>query len=322
MSNTQSRKYQLTINNPQEKEITHELIREKLKSRSGLLYYAMADEIGENGTLHIHIYAAFSSPVRFSTIKMLFPSAHIENAHGSSAENRAYILKEGEKYADKAETSVEGTFEEWGELPTDVGKGFRSDLALLFQLVRDGLTTNEIIEVNPDLIKYMSHIDKVRQMRLEEENKDNFRIITVTYIFGKTGTGKTRYVMEKEGYSSVYRVTDYKNPFDSYKGENVILFDEFSSSVKIQDMLNYLDGYPLELPCRYANKRALFTEVCIVSNLPLESQYPYEQKENKDIWKAFLRRINQVMMFKGNNEYTTYDKDEYFARNEFEYPFD
>lgn len=33
---------------------------------------------------------------------------------------------------------------------------------------------------------------------------------------------------------------------------------------------NILDGYPLELPCRYANKQACYTEVYLVSNLPLE----------------------------------------------------
>ncbi len=32
------------------------------------------------------------------------------------------------------------------------------------------------------------------------------------------------------------------------KGQDVIVFEEFRSSLKIQDMLNYLDGYPCELP--------------------------------------------------------------------------
>lgn len=70
----------------------------------------------------------------------------------------------------------------------------------------------------------------------------------VEYVCGVTGAGKTRGVMEKYGYDKVFRVTDYLHPWDSYKGQDVVVFEEFKSSLRIQDMLNYLDGYPLELP--------------------------------------------------------------------------
>ena len=52
---TQSRKWQITINNPLEKGFTHDRIKEILSSLK-LVYWCMADEIGENGTYHTHIY--------------------------------------------------------------------------------------------------------------------------------------------------------------------------------------------------------------------------------------------------------------------------
>ena len=59
--------------------------------------------------------------MRFSTIKGRFPTAHIEKAYGSTKDNRDYIRKEGRwAETDKAETSVAGTFEEWGNLPAEV----------------------------------------------------------------------------------------------------------------------------------------------------------------------------------------------------------
>ena len=76
--------------------------------------------------------------------------------------------------------------------------------------------------------------------------------------------------MDKHGYKNVFRVTNYAHPFDGYRGERVLLFDEFRSSLPLADMLKYLDGYPLMLPCRYADKVACFTEVYIISNIPLE----------------------------------------------------
>jgi len=75
---TQSRKWQITINNPQEKELNHKKIKEILSEFKSLRYYCMADEMGE--TYHTHIFVALNSPGRFSTIKNRFEEAHIEMA--------------------------------------------------------------------------------------------------------------------------------------------------------------------------------------------------------------------------------------------------
>ena len=45
---------------------------------------------------------------------------------------------------------------------------------------------------------------------------------------------------QKYGYSNVYQVTNYEHPFDGYQGQNVIIFEEFRSSLKIDDMLKFL----------------------------------------------------------------------------------
>lgn len=103
--------------------------------------------------------------------------------------------------------------------------------------------------------------------------------------------------MEQFGYSNVYRVTDYLHPFDGYKGQDVIIFEEFRTSFPISDMLNYLDGYPLELPCRYNNKYACFTKVYMITNIPLSQQYKTVQHESPQTWCAFLRRIGQVVHY-------------------------
>ena len=119
----------------------------------------------------------------------------------------------------------------------------------------------------------------------------------VEYVCGVTGAGKTRGVMEKYGYDKVFRVTDYLHPWDSYKGQDVVVFEEFKSSLRIQDMLNYLDGYPLELPSRYANKVACYTKVFILSNVLLEDQYRFVQQEDPGVWEAFLRRVHCVRLY-------------------------
>ncbi|MEA4895240.1 MAG: hypothetical protein VB064_08250 [Oscillospiraceae bacterium] len=295
----QSRKWQLTINNSKNKGLDHDAIKAILASMKSLVYWCMADEIGlEQQTPHSHVFITANSGIRFSTLKNRFPEAHIEQARGSCEENKSYVEKSG-KWADdeKADTSIPGTFEEFGELPDEPGPGFRSDIAQVYTMITEGKSNAEIIAENPDLAIHIGRMDKIRTDFLEAQYRDTFRELTVTYIFGPTETGKTRTVMEKYGYSCVYRVTDYDHPFDRYNSEPVICFDEFRSSLRIQDMLMYLEGYPLNLPARYAQRVACYTEVYLISNIDLREQYRNIQEYEPATWRAFLRRINKVVEF-------------------------
>lgn len=300
MANTQSRKYQLTVNNPQDKGLDHEALKQILGQLKSCMYWCMADEIGlDTQTPHTHIFAAMKTPVRFSTIKKRFPEAHIEQAHGTAQENRDYVQKSGKWANDaKADTSIPDTFEEWGEMPDETGQGARTDIALIYQQIEEGMSNAEIMAANPDSAMHIGKMDKIRQDILEARYREQWRDLDVTYIFGPTETGKTRGVMEKHGYSSVYRVTDYKHPFDRYAQEPVLLLDEFRSSLLIGDMLDYLDGYPLALPARYANRQACFETVYIISNIDLSEQYPNIQQYEAATWKALLRRIHHVIEYR------------------------
>lgn len=323
--NPQSRKWQLTINNPTRDGYTHEEIKRKLLTLKSLAYFCMSDELAS--THHTHVYFLFNSPVRFSTIKNLFPHAHIEKAYGTSAENRDYVFKDGKWVNDKKkETNLIDTHEEYGTIPPE-RQGARNDCAELYEMITEGMSNYEIINENPDLIKHFERIDKVRQTIQEERYKNTFRELEVSYYYGETGSGKTRTIMEEHGYTNVYRITNYKNPFDQYQGQDVIVFEEFHDSMPIMLMLIYLDGYPLMLPCRYADKVACFTKVYILTNRNLTEQYKDIQLYDPLTWKAFLRRIHTIKVF-FNNKITTYTSiEEYLSRsNEFTHtkqnPFD
>ena len=76
---TQSRKWQLTINNPQEKGFTHEAINAIMRDYfKSVVYYCMADEVGQNGTYHTHLFLCVRYGIRFSTLRKKFPGAHYE----------------------------------------------------------------------------------------------------------------------------------------------------------------------------------------------------------------------------------------------------
>ena len=301
-------KYLLTINNPIDSGFDHDQIKLILGQLKSCDYWCMADEIGlKTHTPHTHLFVHFKNGVTFQRMKMLFPTAHFDICHGSNTENHDYVQKSGKWENDpKADTSISGTFEEWGDLPEDGrGQGARTDIANVYALISMGCSNAEIMEFNPDYAGQISRMDKIRQDILEAKYRDMFRKLSSTYIFGPTETGKTRGIMEEHGYGNVFRVTDYNHPFDRYAQEPVMCFDEFRSSLPIGDMLNYLDGYPLSLPARYANRQACYETVYIVSNIDIKNQYFNVQENEPATWRAFLRRIGKVIEY--HNDGTTTD---------------
>ena len=304
-------RFLITINNPGED--WQEQVRKAL-SQLTLKYWCFSMERGlEEQTPHIHAYfVAKTSAIHFSTIKRLFPTAHIEPAQGSSEDCRSYIQKSGKWAEDaKANTAILGTFKEMGELPIEK-PGQRTDLAVAYQMLEDGANIMDVIRNNPDMMKYRSHLEQTRQDLIAEEYRTTFRQLEVLYIYGDTELGKTRFVFDLHGYEDVCQITDYLHGcFDKYRGEDVLILDEFASSFRIQSINTYLDGYPLMLPCRYANRVACYTKVYIISNLALHQQYPNVQMETPAVYAAFLRRINKVIRFIGPNIHEEYSMDEY-----------
>lgn len=298
MPDVQSNAFQLTINNNANKGLDHaEIKRILINNFTTLNYIAMADEVGlETQTPHTHIYVHFTSRVRFSTLKKHFPTAHIEKARASAEVNIQYVSKTGKwKNDPKADTSIKGSFEEWGERPKQKGKN--SDLEQLYGLIEAGYTNSEIIKENNDYIAIIEKLDRVRTTFLVDKFTGVMRDVNVVYISGETGTGKTRSIYESYPAQDVYRINDYKHPFDSYEGQSIMVFDEFRSQLRISDVLNYLDIYPIVLPARYANKYACYTTLYLISNWTLEQQYINEQHTDPESWEAFLRRVSQVKIF-------------------------
>lgn len=185
-------------------------------------------------------------------------------------------------------------------------------MANLYQMIKDGYTNVEILEINPDNILNLQHIDKARLEILSNHYKSERRTdILVTYVSGETGYGKSRDILDAHGDAKVYRATDYKHPFDSYAGEDVLVLEEFRSDLPIGNMLNYLDIYPVQLPACYNNRQACYNFVYIVSNWRLEDQYNHIQSEQPGTYQAFLRRIKKVRIYTTPGEWQEYDTYDY-----------
>lgn len=253
------------------------------------------------GTKHLQGYVYWTNAVTGKgaqkRLGLSHGEFHAEAQRGTHAQASDYCKKEG---------NIAFVH---GDIPDPADRA-ESAWDYILLMIEDGKSDFEIMKAYPaHFARCKAGITAIRS-ELAFQKVGEFRDVQVTYIWGETGTGKTRSILESADHpSDVYKVVDYKHPFDNYRGQSIILFDEFRSSIRLEHMLNYIDGYIVELPCRYHNKVAMWDKVYIVSNIPMEEQFPSFQDYNASIgkkqsWDAWLRRIDaQVHMghLEGNN---------------------
>nr|WAE42950.1 MAG: replication associated protein [Cressdnaviricota sp.] len=249
-----------TLNNPAEYDPQAHMGPE-------VAYAIWQTERGADGTTHIQGYTRFHSRKRLNTVKndMECPRLHLEAAKGNEAQNKTYCSKEA--------TRVEGPRGEYGDYDPDAGtQGLRSDLTHVTELCRTGATMTQIATAHPgDYIRYHAGIEKLAH--LIAPPKPIFREVAVWVLWGDTGLGKTHRVLTT--YPDCYQVCGRgRDPWGQYRGQAVLLMDEFDPSLwTIQTMNGLLDKWRLLLDARYTDRYAEWTQIYICTNLIPTSWY-------------------------------------------------
>ena len=245
------------------------------------LYAFQVEKGGITGYMHYQIYLEHNQRIRFSTLKAKFPHAHLESRIGKMSQAWDYCTKE--------DTRLHGPFTQ-GDRPDDLTNQAKRQLYVAD--IGFGLSDKELLLKYPGIFK-KREVDEMRSILgvdLYAFNRD----VKVNYLWGLSRTGKSSYVHSLYENKDIYVVSDYeKDPFGSYDGQKVIVFEEFRSDISLKNMLQYLDRYPVKLPARYNNKQALFTEVWIISNWNLDFQYSQYSQDDRE---AFINRIKNVYL--------------------------
>lgn len=260
----------------------------RLYSLLGAAGIYQGEEGQDTGYKHWQSFIQLPTRKRFSTLKrdltnLGFDDCHIEPRYSSVAACVAYCSK--------VDTAIVP--------PVTIGtinmrdkQGTRQDLSDMRSLiVDDGYTARDVILADTDnkSARYTRWLHELEDAKNAQKYSILERDIEVYYLYGSPGVGKTRHVYDRYGAKDIYRVTDYKHPFDSYAYQPVLLLDEFNAQISWEQLLVLLDRYPTELPARYANKWAAYTTVWLVSNHPLKDQYAGQISLTRN---ALYRRIN------------------------------
>ena len=265
----------------------------------------MSDEIASTGTPHTHLFIYSESPIRFTTIKNRFPIAHIDKSYGTCKENKDYILKQGKwENTEKAETSVKGTFEEFGDCP-ETNDEKDPEKAKLIEMIKEGATNTEILEIYPHYAFKLKEIDYLRNCLIENRYEKEFRNVEVNYLYGEVSNSKKiKYIYRIENNKNICLIPNYEKniTFDNYRGQEILIIEFDYNKLSINTIINFMKGVPIQLPARFSNKQSSYKKLYLVSDVPLNSNYIYEQGNKTAKWDEFINGFSNVIEFKTNDE--------------------
>lgn len=255
-------------------------------------------ELGEHTDTGIpHIQAFFQgSPKRFSTVVRFLEA--IPGMKHPFVDKRRGTVKQAVDYTQKDDTRLEGTSPMiFGEIDMRESQGKREDLIDLRKMVDDGLTVDEILLADTEgkAARYIGWLDRLVAARDAKKMTERLqRDLHCTFIWGKTGAGKTMYALKQaRAIGKVARIVDYRHPWDMVDIDtDVIICDEYNGQLDLTEFLTILEGYGASpMRARYRNRWPNYSQVYVLSNTALNEMYSYEPSERR---RALFRRFDRI----------------------------
>ena len=279
----QKRAWCFTLNNPSHTNEHYESEFDTLVENKTVRYVIFQRERGESGgTVHLQGYVYFHRSRDLSYCRRhLFSGEHPhwEAAKGNANQNKQYCSKES--------TRVDGTHpSERGEFPG--GQGQRSDLTQLGKRIREGESVAELALTGDD---NLGTIIRNRNGLLWLEQLVNKRVCSpkqVIWIYGKPGTGKSRWCYET--YPEAYWKPAGSKWWDGYAGEDVVIFDDFRHDwFPFEYFLRVTDRYPCMVEVK-GGMVALKAHTIVITT-PDAPQHTFDIAENM---AQVHRRLSEV----------------------------
>lgn len=274
---------------PTPQDVMERIIVAGLYKITGKASYCIVGlEKGKSGlTLHLQGFVQFTRPFQATQAKRLL-GLYFEGGKVPHVEFRRALPSEAAMYCTKESVFVK----EIGQLDnTRPTKDANITLSEFFEKLKQGEDFNELSYRYP-------WISAIHGKKIEEwmDRHDKFERKTkpyVTYVYGPTGTGKTRLAMahDKKPYT-----WPYDEKLHSYQGQKTILFDDFRGEVSYSTMLRLMDRHPNSLSIKGAFQRQNKADhIFITSDRHFREFWPNERDTEKS---QFSRRVDRVLELK------------------------
>lgn len=277
------------------REMTHDEVFSCLEKASFIVF--QLEEGKKNGYRHFQVFCQFSSATRLSSIRKGFTSRGFTVQFIAP---RQFSVSSCLAYCSKEQSRIEGPWTKGeAKLPSTDTKEVLVDAE---NQLAEGLTSVDSLLLNPETRPacrvHLNWLRAIEEAAIREKWSKDDREVTTHFLFGPPRTGKTwSLTHERFQKGEFYSVTNWKNPWDSYRQQPVLILDEFESQPDFHFLCQILEGYPLELPARYLNRWAAWNEVWIISNASLNEivEIYRQQGVEESMLPSLPGRIGEVI---------------------------
>jgi|688.fasta_scaffold277193_1 hypothetical protein len=266
-----ARNWFLTINNPESNE---------LPQHPAEVYAVWQKE--KVATEHLQCCICLSQQVAFSTIKKLYPRAHIQ---------RTKMLPKAIEYCKKEESRVDGPWERG----TPPKQGERTDLKRKIEEIQAGLQVDDICINDPVL--YHQYGRTLREAEaILMRRKFRTEMTKGIWYTGPTAAGKSHKVFEGYSPETHYVKNINEDWWDGYRQQPIVVLNEFRGQIPLSELLDLIDKWPKTV--KWRNRESVpFTSstVLIASIFPPEEVYKRSVARG-EAWGQFLRRVEVIKL--------------------------
>lgn len=256
-----------------------------------------AIEHTETANPHTHIFIQFAGSYPTASLMAKFPVGQKESVRNPVAVVQYLIhLNDSDKKQYKWE-DIETNYDDLEHFKTPKKKGDKETVEEYIKLIAEGKIKRFNINKIPVTIysKYKSQINNAIEWKEKEALMSIDRNITVMFIQGMKGSGKTTLAkfIAKGLEMSICVSSGSNDPLQDYGGQECLILDDMRDSVmKMQDFLKLTDNNTLSSTnSRYNNKLFTGSLIIITSTVPVTDWYIGTTDEQIG---QFTRRINAI----------------------------
>lgn len=262
------RGYCFTLNNYTAQEV------DEIKLTS-CRYIIFGKEIAPStGTPHLQGYVYFKDKISMKGIHKIqgWSRTALKSARGTADQNETYCKKEGIEIYERG-------------IKPEQGK--RNDLDRIYSDIKNGVSVDEIILSDPGAYQLAGRAME----RLEDiilRNKRRTEMTLGEWIFGPSGVGKSEYAFS---HPNAYVYANDGGWWDGYRGEDVVIIDEFRGQIAFNELLRMVDKHPNYYVRRRGREPMPFISKKVIITSALPPWKVYKALDAEDSLGQLYRRF-------------------------------
>nr|AZA07506.1 replication protein [Bat circovirus] len=271
------KRWVFTLNNPTDEE-EHKIMSLDMDMFD---YFVCGREAMQEGrTPHLQGFVNFAKKKTFNQMKKLFGArCHYEHAKGTDHQNQEYCTKEGDTLI---------------EVGAPRRKGKRTDLDTAVSTALEAGSLVRVAQEHPvQYVRY--HRGLAELLKVAGKVKERDWKTAVHVIVGPPGCGKSKWAAQFADKSDTYWKPSRNKWWDGYRGQDVVVLDDFYGWLPWDDLLRLCDRYPLTVETKGSTVPFLARTILITSNKVPQEWY---SSDAVPAVEALSRRITTLMLWK------------------------